>query len=72
MKELCARDIMHPRMSLPAKTAGPELIERLLGVYPALPVVQKRKLVGVIARKNLMTALVEKGVWPEHEFQKRL
>jgi len=148
MKGLCARDVMHPRASLPAKMAGPELIEKLTGVYPALPVVNdalevigvvsehdvllaikegrtihefsaeslmtcghaehgscgtpvsvapdsplddvvnlflgngsslsvlpvvsKRKLVGVIARKNLMVALSEKGFWPEHEFQKRL
>ena len=148
MKNLCARDVMHPRTSLPAKMAGPELIEKLSGVYPALPVVDdslevigivsehdvlqavkegrtihefsaeslmtcghaehgacgspvsvppdaalddvvnlflgngcslsvlpvvsKKKLIGVIARKNLMLALVEKGFWPEHEFQKRL
>jgi CBS domain-containing protein len=37
-----------------------------------LPVVSKKKLVGIIARKNLMLALAEKGFWPEHEFQKRL
>jgi len=148
MKGLSARDVMHPRTSLPAKMAGPELIEKLMGPYPALPVVNdtlevigivsefdvlqavkegrtihefsaeslmtcghpkhgscgtpvsvapdaplddivrlflgngssltvlpvvsKNKLVGIIARKNLMVALVEKGFWPEHEFQKRL
>jgi CBS domain-containing protein len=148
MKGLCARDVMHPRASLPAKMAGLELIEKLTGVYPALPVVNdaleivgivsehdvlqavkagrtihefsaeslmtcghaahgacgtpvavepdaalddvvnlflgngsslsvlpvvsKKKLVGVIARKNLMVALAERGFWPEHEFQKRL
>lgn len=148
MKGLSARDVMHPRASLPAKMAGPELIERLTGAYPALPVVNedlevigvvsehdvlqaikegrtihefsaeslmtcghvdhgscgspvsvapdsslddvvklflgngaslsvlpvvsKKKLVGVIARKNLMVALVEKGFWPEHELKKRL
>lgn len=148
MKALRAQDIMHPRASLPAKMAGPELIEKLMGVYPALPVVNdslevigvvsefdvlqavkkgrtihefsaealmtcghpehgscgtpvsvapdssvddvvdlflgngsslsvlpvvaKKKLVGIIARKNLMVALVEKGFWPEHEFAKRL
>lgn len=148
MRMLCAQDVMHPRASLPAKMAGPELIERLMGVYPALPVVNdklevlgvvsefdvlqavkegrtihefsaeslmtcghpehgscgtpvsvspdspvddivdlflgngsslsvlpvvsKKKLVGIIARKNLMVALAEKGFWPEHEFQKRL
>ncbi|HEY6000035.1 MAG TPA: CBS domain-containing protein [bacterium] len=148
MKDLCARDVMHPRVSLPAKMAGAELIEKLTGPYPGLPVVSdslevegivseydvlaaikegrtvhefsaeslmtcghaehgacghpvsvapdspltdvidlflgngqslsvlpvvsKRKLVGIIARKNLMNALAERGFWPEHEFQKRL
>jgi CBS domain-containing protein len=148
MKGLIARDVMHPRASLPAKMAGPELIEKLMGVYPALPVVNdklevlgivsehdvlvavkegrtihefsaeslmtcghpqhgacgtpvsvgpdasvdevvklflgngsslsvlpvvsQKRLVGIIARKNLMVALAEKGFWPEHEFQKRL
>lgn len=148
MKGLCAQDVMHPRASLPTNTAGPELIEKLLGGYPGLPVVNeklevmgivsefdvlqavkegrtihefsaeslmtcghpehgscgtpvsvapdspledvvdlflgnglslsvlpvvsKKKLVGIIARKNLMVALVEKGFWPEHEFKKRL
>jgi CBS domain-containing protein len=148
MKGLSAQDVMHPRASLPAKTAGPELIEKLTGTYPALPVVNdklevmgvvseydvlkavkegrtihefsaeslmtcghaehgacgtpvcvapdeplenvvslflgngsslsvlpvvsKKKLVGIIARKNLMVALAERGFWPEYEFQKRL
>jgi CBS domain-containing protein len=147
MTELCALDVMHPRASLPASTAGPELIEKLMGAYPALPVVNealevlgvvseydvlraikegrtihefsaeslmtcghpehgscgkpvsvapdapldavvdlflgngsslsvlpvvsRKKLVGIIARKNLMVALAEKGFWPEHEFRKR-
>lgn len=148
MNELCARDVMHPRASLPAKMAGAELVEKLTGAYPALPVVSdtlevigivseydvlqavkegrtvhefsaeslmtcghpnhgscgtpvsvspdsplgdvvdlflgngsslsvlpvvsKKKLVGLIGRKNLMVALAERGFWPEHEFQKRL
>ncbi len=144
---IVAKDIMHPRVSLPAKMAGPELIEKLMSPYPALPVVndnlevigivseydvfgaleegrtvhefsaeslmscghaehgacpapitvtpdtpienivdlfyknssslslipvvENKKLMGIIGRKNIINALAEKGFWPEHEFQKR-
>ena len=37
-----------------------------------LPVVEKEKLVGLISRKNIINALAEKGLWPEHEFRKRV
>ncbi len=37
-----------------------------------LPVVDDRKkLVGIIARKNIISALAEPGFWPQAEFQKR-
>jgi CBS domain-containing protein len=52
-----------------------DVIELFLGngkSLSVLPVVSERKLVGIIARKNLMNALAERGFWPEHEFQKRL
>jgi len=145
MSCILAKDIMHPRVSLPAKMRGEELIEKLMCPYPALPVVnddlavlgivseydvlsairegrtvhefsaeslmtcghaehgvcetpvtvlpqttiedivdlfyyrhltilpvvENRKLVGIISRKNIVNALVEKGFWAEHEFQKR-
>lgn len=149
MSCICAKDIMHPRVSLPAKLKGQELVERLMCGYPALPVVnddlevigivseydvlsavkegrtihefsaeslmscghaghegvcsmpitvasdapiedivnlfyqnstglsilpvvEKKKLVGIIGRKNIITALAEKGFWKEHEFKKRV
>ena len=145
MKKLLAKDIMHPRVSLSAKTTGEDLVKKLLVSYPALPVVnenlevigivsdhdvlnsvkekrtihefsaeslmgcghtahgfckepvtasgdtpiddiiglfvregislipvvENRKLVGVITRKNIITAMAEEGFWPEAEFQKR-
>ena len=144
-----AKDIMHPRVSLPAKMNGQELVEKLMCGYPALPVVNdklevmgivseydvmgaikegrtihefsaeslmscghaehegvcskpmtvasdapiedivnlfyqnsgslsvlpvvdKKKLVGIISRKNIINALAEKGFWKEHEFKKRV
>jgi len=144
-----AKDIMHPRVSLPAKMKGSELVEKLMCSYPALPVVndnrevigivseydvlsaikegrtvnefsaeslmscghaehegicnapisvatdspiedivnifyqnssslsilpvvEKKKLVGIISRKNIVNALAEKGFWKEHEFKKRV
>lgn len=144
-----AKDIMHPRVSLPSKLKGEELVEKLMCSYPALPVVndkrevigivseydvisavkegrtihefsaesimtcghaehegvcarpvtiaadtpieeivdlfyensstlsvlpvvEKKKLVGIISRKNIVNALAEKGFWKEHEFKKRV
>ncbi|HCC68474.1 MAG TPA: hypothetical protein DEP99_01090, partial [Nitrospiraceae bacterium] len=141
-----AKDIMHPRVSLPAKEKGAELLKKLMCPYPALPVVndnlevigivseydildalkegrtihefsaesvmscghaehevcstpvtitpdtpieeiveimyslkfsilpvvENKKLVGIISRKNIINAMAEQGFWPEHEFKKRV
>ena len=145
MKRLLAKDIMHPRVSLSAKTTGDDLVKKLLVSYPTLPVVnenlevigivsdhdvlnslkekrtihdysaeslmgcghtahgfckdpitiswdnpiddiidlflrerismlpvvENRKLVGIVTRTNIITALAEEGFWPEADFQKR-
>ena len=39
--------------------------------FLVLPVVNGKKLVGIINRKNIINALAEKGFWPEADFQKR-
>jgi predicted transcriptional regulator len=37
-----------------------------------LPVVDdKKKLIGIIARKNIIVAMAEHGFWPQAQFQKR-
>jgi CBS domain-containing protein len=37
-----------------------------------LPVVDdRRKLVGILTRKNIISAMAEQGFWPEAEFRKR-
>ncbi|MDA8325518.1 MAG: CBS domain-containing protein [Nitrospiraceae bacterium] len=150
MPAMTAKDIMHPRLSLPQKEPGHSMVNKLLSSYPGLPVVNEedqvvgivteydvfdalmnnrtvhefsaesimgcghmehegvcneprcvsqdtpvdkvleimykeklsilpvvkddkgRKLVGIIARKNIISALAERNFWPEHEFQKRV
>jgi CIC family chloride channel protein len=148
MAKLTAKDIMHPRMSVPAKESGDGVVKRLMGYYTALPVVTDdmevigtvsevdildavregrtihefsaesimscghaehkqsvckkpitinpnvsineivdlmykndlsilpvvdgKKLVGMISRKDLMVAMAEKGFWPEEDFKKRV
>lgn len=147
MSCITARDIMHPRLSLPQKAAGPDVIKKLLSEYPALPVINEneevvgivseydildavkegrtvhefsaesimscghadhtdvctepitvspdttiediveiffgqrisiipvvdnKKLVGLIGRKSIINAMAEEGFWKEHEFQKRV
>ncbi len=55
-----AKDIMHPRVSLPAKTAGLEVIERLMSPYPALPVVDDDlRVIGIVSEYDILTALKE-------------
>ncbi len=55
-----AKDIMHPRVSLPAKIAGPELIEKLMSPYPALPVVDNElRVIGTVSEYDVLTAMKE-------------
>jgi len=55
-----ARDIMHPRISLYAKTKGMELIYKLLSAYPALPVVDNdMKVLGIVSEFDVLNALNE-------------
>ncbi|MBZ0156049.1 MAG: CBS domain-containing protein [Alphaproteobacteria bacterium] len=146
MSCITARDIMHPRMSIPAKDRGTDIVKRLLCPYPALPVVNEnlevigivseydmleavrqgktlyeieaqsimscghaehgyctnpitvmpetriedvveimyslhcfmlpvvehKKLVGIIGRKQIINSLAETGFWPEHEFKMKV
>ncbi len=37
-----AKDIMHPRVSLPAKEKGDVLLKKLMSPYPALPAVNDK------------------------------
>ena len=53
-----AKDIMYPRLTLPSKERGKELINKLLVPYPALPVVNdNREVIGVVSEFDILDAL---------------
>ncbi|MFO0754019.1 MAG: CBS domain-containing protein [Thermodesulfovibrionales bacterium] len=37
-----------------------------------LPVVEHKKLAGIVGRKQIVNALAEAGFWPEHEFKMKV
>jgi CBS domain-containing protein len=52
---------MHPRVSLYIKDKGADVVKKLLGNYPALPVVNDRgEVVGVVSEYDVLDALKEK------------
>ena len=60
MSCIIAKDIMHPRVSLPAKIAGHELIEKLMSPYPALPVVNDNlEVIGIVSEYDVLSAIME-------------
>lgn len=60
MSCIAARDIMYPRMSIPAKAPGPDVIKKLLAEYPALPVVDGgEEVVGIVSEYDILDALKE-------------
>jgi len=65
--------------SKPITVAADTPIEEIVDLFcgnssslSVLPVVENKKLVGIIGRKNIINALAEKGFWKEHEFKKRV
>ncbi len=57
---VAARDVMHPRLSIPTKAAGPDVVKKLLSEYPALPVVnEKQEVVGIVSEYDILDALKE-------------
>ena len=67
MGNISAKDIMHPRVSLPAKMKGEELVEKLMCSYPGLPVVNdKLEVIGIVSDTDVMSALQQKRT--VHEF----
>ncbi|RJQ56091.1 MAG: CBS domain-containing protein [Nitrospiraceae bacterium] len=67
MARLTAKDIMHPRVSVPAKENGQELIKKLMCGYPALPVVNDRlEVIGTVSEYDILDAIKEGRTM--HEF----
>lgn len=57
---LSAKDIMHPRLSVPAKESGESLVNRMLCIYPGLPVVNENdEVIGVVTEHDIFDAVKE-------------
>jgi CBS domain-containing protein len=55
-----AKNIMHPRVSIPAKEKGSELVKKMLINYPALPVVNDNlEVIGIVSEHDILSALKE-------------
>lgn len=62
-----ARDIMYPRVSIPAKMKGDEVVRKLTCPYPALPVINDDfEVVGIVSEYDLLSAVREGRT--THEF----
>ena len=61
---------------VPQNTSVDKVLELMykqnMSILPVVESGTSRKLVGIIARKNIISALAERHFWPEHEFQKRV
>ena len=55
-----AKDIMYPRVSLPAKTGGHEVVQKLMCPYPGLPVInENQEVIGIVSEYDVLNALKE-------------
>jgi len=60
MARLTAKDIMHPRVSVPAKENGQELVKKMMCGYPALPVINDRlEVIGTVSEYDILDAIKE-------------
>lgn len=60
MSCITAREIMYPRVSVPAKMKGEELILKLMCPYPALPVVNDDfEVIGIVSEYDILSAIRE-------------
>jgi CBS domain-containing protein len=56
-------------MYTPIEEVASMLYEKRMSILPVVD--DKKKLIGIIGRKNIIVAITECGFWPEAEFQKR-
>jgi CBS domain-containing protein len=60
MSCISAKDLMYPRVSLPAKTKGSDLVKKLTAPYPGLPVVNdKDEVIGIVSEYDVLGAIRE-------------
>ncbi len=56
-------------MYTPIEDVAMTFYEKRVSILPVVD--DKQKLIGIIARKNIIIAITEHGFWPQAEFQKR-
>ncbi|MFZ5996029.1 MAG: HPP family protein [Nitrospirota bacterium] len=60
MSCITAKDIMHPRLSIPAKDRGTDIVKRLMCPYPALPVVNENlEVIGIVSEYDVLSVVRE-------------
>jgi len=57
-------------MYTPIEDVAMTFYEKRVSILPVVD--DKKKLIGIIARKNIIVAIAEHGFWPQAEFQKRV
>ncbi|MDA8157097.1 MAG: CBS domain-containing protein [Actinomycetota bacterium] len=67
----------HGNCMSPVTVQAATPIEEIVGLFlesklSVLPVVEGKKLIGLITRKSVINVLAEKGYWKEHELQQRV
>jgi CBS domain-containing protein len=66
-------DVCTEPITVSKDTTIEDIVEIFFGQrISIIPVVDKKKLVGIVSRKCIMNAMAEEGYWPEHEFQQRV
>lgn len=64
---ITAKDIMYPRVSIPMKMRGDEVVQKLMCPYPALPVINDDfEVVGIVSDYDLLSAVLKRRTI--HEF----
>ncbi len=56
-------------MNTPIEDVAMTFYEKRVSILPVVD--DKKKLIGIIARKNIIVAMAEHGFWPQAQFQKR-
>jgi CBS domain-containing protein len=56
-------------MNTPIEDVAMTFYEKRVSILPVVD--DKKKLIGIIGRKNIIVAITERGFWPQAEFRKR-
>jgi CBS domain-containing protein len=56
-------------MNTPIEDVAMTFYEKRASILPVVD--DKKKLIGIIAKKNIIVAMAERGLWPQVQFRKR-